>query len=122
MNIDGLVEIWRYRELFYFLACRDVKIRYKQTIIHSSWTILQAVSSKVLFLLLLGKFARLPTDGMPPALFYYAALVPWVYFSGTLGLCSNSLIGNVNLLTKVYFPRCILPAAVVLAGLLDFLI
>jgi lipopolysaccharide transport system permease protein len=119
---EQLSELWRYRELFYFLAWRDVKIRYKQTVFGAAWAVLQPLLSMAIFLLLFYQFAKLPTDGIPPALFYYSALVPWIYFSGTLSLCGNSLLSNVNLLTKVYFPRCILPAAVALGGLVDFAI
>ena len=115
-----LAELWLYRELFYFLAWRDVKIRYNQTLLGVGWAILQPLLSMVIFVFLFGRLARLSTDGVPAGLFYYAALVPWIYFSGTLALCSNSLLANAQLLKKVYFPRAILPAAVALAGLVDF--
>lgn len=118
--MSGIAELWRYRELFYFLAWRDVKIRYKQTVLGAAWAILQPLLTMLVFMVLFSRFAGLPTNGIPPALFYYVALAPWIYFSGTLGMCANSLVGNVGLLTKVYFPRCILPAAVVLGGLVDF--
>lgn len=121
-NISWLHELWRYRELFYFFAWRDVKVRYKQTLLGVAWVILQPLVTMLIFVVLFGKIASLPTDGTPHALFYYAALVPWIYFSTTLGMCCNSLVSNANLLTKVYFPRTILPASVALSGLVDFII
>lgn len=120
INLEWLRELWRYRELFYFLAWRDVKVRYKQTALGIAWALLQPLLTMGIFMVLFWKFAKIPTDETPPALFYYTALVPWIYFSVTLGMCGNSLVGNVNLLTKVYFPRAILPAAVALSGLVDF--
>lgn len=122
MNVEWLRELWRYRELFYFLAWRDVKVRYKQTILGVAWAILQPFLTMVIFLILFGRVANIPTDGTPHALFYYSALVPWIYFSVSLGTCANSLVSNSNLLTKVYFPRTILPASAALSGLVDFAI
>jgi len=121
-NISWLQELWRYRELFYFLAWRDVKVRYKQTLLGVAWAIVQPLLTMFIFLMLFGKIANFPTDGTPHALFYYSALVPWIYFSTTLAFCGNSLVSNSNLLTKVYFPRTILPASVALSGLVDFAI
>ena len=115
-NISWLQELWRYRELFYFLAWRDVKVRYKQTLLGVAWAIVQPLLTMLIFLMLFGKIANFPTDGTPHALFYYSALVPWIYFSTTLAFCGNSLVSNSNLLTKVYFPRTILPASVALSG------
>ena len=115
-------DIWTYRELFYFLASRDVKIRYKQTLLGILWVIIQPISTMVIFTLLFGRVAHLPSDGTPHAVFYLAALLPWTYFSTNLVQVGNSLVSNSGLLTKVYFPRVILPASVALAGLLDFLI
>ena len=120
LNARWVLDLWRYRELFYFLAWRDVKVRYKQTLLGVAWAVLQPVATMLIFVVLFGKIANLPTDGTPHALFYYSALVPWIYFSGTLGMCGNSLVSNANLLTKVYFPRTILPASAALGGLVDF--
>lgn len=119
-NTRGILELWRFRELFYFLAWRDMKVRYKQTLLGIAWAVLQPLATMLIFVVLFGKIANLPTNGTPHALFYYSALVPWIYFSGTLGMCGNSLISNANLLTKVYFPRAILPASAALSGLIDF--
>ena len=122
LNAKSIVELWRYRELFYFLAWRDVKVRYKQTVLGVAWAVLQPLLTMVVFMVLFGKIAKISTDGIPPALFYFSGLVPWIYFSGTLNMCANSLVSNVNLITKVYFPRIIIPAAVALSGIMDFLI
>jgi lipopolysaccharide transport system permease protein len=122
MNKEWIQELWRFRELFYFLAWRDVKIRYKQTVLGVAWAVLQPLLTMAIFLVLFGKIANIPTDGIPPALFYYAGLVPWMYFSTALGMAANSLVSNSNLLTKVYFPRSVLPAGSVLGGLVDFAI
>ena len=115
-------ELWQYRELFYLLAGRDVKLRYKQTLLGVLWVLIQPLSTMLVFTVLFGKVAGLPSNGAPYPIFYLSALLPWTYFSTTLGLVSNSLIGNANLLTKVYFPRIVLPAATGLAGLLDLAI
>jgi len=120
MSLEWFQELWHYRGLFYFLAWRDVKVRYKQTVLGVVWAIIQPLLTMLIFLLMFSKLAKIPTDGTPPALFYYTALVPWIYFSSTIGLCGTSLIGNSNLITKVYFPREILPGAVALSGLVDF--
>jgi len=120
MNKEWIRELWRFRELFYFLAWRDVKIRYKQTALGVAWAILQPLLTMLVFLVLFGRVAKLPTDGVPAPLFYYAGLIPWIYFSTALGMSANSLAGNANLLTKVYFPRSILPASSVLSGLVDY--
>jgi lipopolysaccharide transport system permease protein len=116
----NLEELWRYRELFYFLAWRDAKIRYKQTILGVVWAIIQPFFTMVVFTLLFGRLANLPTDGTPHPVFYYSALLPWIYFSSILASTGNSLVANASLLTKVFFPRVILPASVGLAGLIDF--
>jgi lipopolysaccharide transport system permease protein len=115
-------EIWKYRELFYFLANRDLKIRYKQTLLGVVWVVIQPLSTMLIFTVLFGRVAGLPSDGSPHAVFYLAALLPWTYFSTNLVQIGNSLVGNAGLLTKVYFPRIILPASVALAGLVDMLI
>jgi len=117
---NWLRESWRYRELFYFFAWRDVKLRYKQTVLGAAWAIIQPLFTMVIFTVLFGRFAGMPSDGIPHPIFYYSALVPWTYFAGTLAYSANSLLSNASLLTKVYFPRVALPASTVLSGLVDF--
>jgi lipopolysaccharide transport system permease protein len=114
--------LWRYRELLYFLVWRDVKVRYKQTVLGASWAILQPFFTMLIFSIFFGKLARMPSDGVPYPLFAYVALVPWTFFANGLTLSSNSLIANQGLLRKVYFPRLVIPLAAVASGLLDFLI
>jgi lipopolysaccharide transport system permease protein len=113
-------EFWRYRELLYFFAWRDIKVRYRQAVMGAAWAVIQPLLNMVVFAFVFGRLAHMPSNGIPYPLFSYCALVPWTYFSSTLGLASNSLTGNTSLLTKVYFPRVLLPAGTVLAGLLDF--
>jgi lipopolysaccharide transport system permease protein len=120
--MKAIKELWRYRELFYFLALRDVKLRYKQTALGVLWVLIQPMFTMVVFTFLFGNLAKIPSDGTPHAVFYLSALLPWTYFSTVLAGVGNSLVSNANLLTKVYFPRIILPASVALAGLLDVLI
>lgn len=115
-------ELWRYRELFYFLAWRDVKVRYKQTALGVAWAVLQPVMTMVIFTLLFGALGHMPSDAIPYPLFYFGALLPWTYFSATLANSGNSLVVNANLLTKVYFPRVILPTSAAVSGLVDFAI
>src|SRR5215216_2326393 len=115
-------ELWAYRGLFFFLVWRDVKVRYAQTVLGAGWAILQPVLTMVLFSVIFGQFAQIPSDGVPYPLFSLAALVPWTYFSSALSGAGNSLVASTNLLTKIYFPRLIIPAAPVLAGLVDFAI
>lgn len=115
-------ELWEYRELFFFLAWRDVKVRYKQTALGVVWAVLQPLLTMAIFTVLFGRVAGLPSDGVPKPVFYLAALVPWAYISGTVNTTAMSLVSNTNLLTKIYFPRMILPASAVLSGLLDFCI
>ena len=122
MNSEWLRDFWRYRELLYFLAWRDVKVRYKQAALGASWAILQPLLTMIIFTLFFGRLAGVPSDGIPYPLFSFCALVPWTYFATTLSQGGNSLIGNTSLITKVYFPRALLPAATVLSGLLDFII
>ena len=117
-----LKEYWDFRELFYFFIWRDIKIRYKQTVLGALWAIIQPFFTMVVFTIFFGKFAKVPSEGVPYPVFSYSALVPWTYFSGALALSGNSLIGNSNLLTKVYFPRFAIPASAALAGILDFFI
>jgi lipopolysaccharide transport system permease protein len=116
----NLHDLWRYRELFYFLTWRDVKVRYKQTALGAAWAILQPVFNMIIFSLIFGRVAKLPSDEIPYPLFAFAGLLPWTFFSNAIGSAGNSLVGNSHLITKVYFPRLIIPAAAVLAGLVDF--
>ena len=125
----GLVErhywldLWRYRELFYVLAWRDVSVRYKQTIFGLAWALLRPFLSMVVFTLIFGKIAKLPSEGAAPyALMVFAGLLPWQFFSTALTQSSISLIGNANLISKVYFPRLIVPTAAVVVCFVDFLI
>lgn len=115
-------ELWAYRNLFLFLVWRDIKVRYAQTVLGAGWAILQPVLAMVVFTLIFGNFAKIPSDGVPYPVFSLAALVPWIYFSTALTTASNSLIANPNLITKVYLPRLVIPFAPVLAGLVDFAI
>src|SRR5881398_1587903 len=120
MNSEWFTDFWRYRELLYFLAWRDVKVRYKQAALGASWAVIQPLLTMVIFTLFFGRLARVPSDGIPYPLFSFCALVPWTYFSTTLSQAGNSLVSNSSLITKVYFPRALLPAATVLSGLVDF--
>lgn len=118
----NLRDVWAYRELLYFLTWRDVKVRYKQTAVGAAWAILQPVTTMVVFSVFFGRFARMPTDGVPYPVFALAALLPWQLFAYALSESANSLVGSHHLITKVYFPRLIVPLAAVLAGLVDFAI
>jgi lipopolysaccharide transport system permease protein len=115
----GLAELWSYRGLFVFLVWRDVKVRYTQTVLGAAWALLQPLLTMVVFSVVFGRLARLPSDGVPYPVFALAALVPWAYFSAALSGASNSLVAERNLITKVYFPRLVVPLAPVLAGLVD---
>ncbi len=115
-------EFWDYRELFFFLVWRDIKIRYKQTVLGAGWAIIQPFFTMIIFTLFFGKMAKMPSDGVPYPIFSYAALLPWTYFSASLRLSGNSLVGGANLVRRVYFPRVALPAASTLSGLVDFAI
>ena len=117
-----LRDLWAHRDLFFFLARRDVKVRYKQTVLGIAWAILQPLSTMVVFTLLFGHLAHMPSDGEPYAIFSYAGLLPWNFFNAAVSSSSNSLVGNANLITKVYFPRLVIPGAAVAAALVDFLI
>ena len=117
-----LKEIWNYRELLYFLTKRDIKVRYKQTVLGGLWAIIQPVFTMVVFTLFFGRLAKIPSDGMSYPIFVYTALLPWTYFANAVSASGNSLVGSANLITKVYFPRLIVPASASLAGLLDFFI
>lgn len=122
LTFQWISEFWKYRELLYFLAWREVKLRYKQAALGAAWAIIQPLFSMIIFTLFFGRLAGVPSDGIPYPLFSFCALVPWTYFAATLSLAGNSLVSNSNLVTKVYFPRVLLPAATVLSGTLDFLI
>jgi homopolymeric O-antigen transport system permease protein len=115
-------ELWHYRELLYFLIWRDVKVRYKQTVLGAAWAILQPLSLMLVFSLFFGKLAKMPSDGIPYPLFSLCALLPWQLFANSLTESSNSLVGNQHLITKIYFPRLVIPISAVLAGLVDFAI
>ena len=113
-------ELWEYRELLYFFAWRDIKVRYKQTILGGLWAIIQPFITMVIFSLFFGRLAGVPSDGLPYPIFSYAALVPWTFFANAVTQASNSLLVSANMVKKVYFPRLALPIATVLAGLVDF--
>jgi lipopolysaccharide transport system permease protein len=117
-----LGEVWAYRELMFFLAWRDVKVRYKQTVLGAGWAILQPFLTMVVFTIFFGNLARIPSEGVPYPVFSYAALVPWTFFANGVSNSSNGLVGNANLITKVYFPRLVIPVAQVIAGLVDFVL
>src|SRR5215467_4792983 len=117
-----LNEVWAYRELLYFFVWRDVKIRYKQTAIGVLWVILQPVLNMLVFTLFFGRLAKIPSAGLPYPGFYFAALIPWTYFSTSLTSTTNIVVDSQNLITKVYFPRLMLPISSVLSGLVDFAI
>lgn len=115
-----LKEFWDYRELFFFLVWRDVKIRYKQTVLGAAWAVIQPFATMIIFTLFFGRMAQMPSDGIPYPIFSYAALLPWTYFSTSLRLSGNSLVDGANLIRRVYFPRVALPGASALSGLVDF--
>ncbi|MBX7221902.1 MAG: ABC transporter permease [Blastocatellia bacterium] len=117
-----LAEVWEFRELLYFLIWRDVKVRYKQTLVGAGWAIIQPVFTMAVFSIFFGRLAKMPSDGIPYPVFSLAALVPWTFFANALTQAANSLATNANLVTKVYFPRLIIPTAGVLAGLFDLAI
>jgi lipopolysaccharide transport system permease protein len=118
----NLREIWEYRELLYFLTWRDIKVRYKQTAIGAAWAIIQPVTAMVIFSVIFGELMNVPSEGLPYPVFSYAALLPWNFFAGALTRSANSLVQDVNLISKVYFPRLILPMAAVLSLVVDFAI
>src|SRR5208282_78159 len=115
-------EFWAHRDLLYFLTWRDIKLRYKQTLLGAAWAILQPFLTMVVFTLLFSRLAHVPSDGLPYPVFVYAGLLPWTFFNSAVTNSSNSLVGNSALITKVYFPRLVIPGAAVGAGLLDFFI
>jgi len=115
-----LHELWEYRELLYFLTWRDIKVRYKQTILGAAWAIIQPFLTMIVFSLFFGKLAKVPSDGIPYPIFSYAGLVPWTFFATRLTQASNSLVGEARMIKKVYFPRLAMPIAIVLGGIIDF--
>ena len=115
-------DLWRYRELFYILAWRDISVRYKQTAIGVIWAILRPFLAMVIFTVLFGRIAKMPSNGIPYPILVFAAMLPWQFFANSLSEASNSLIANTNLISKVYFPRLIIPAGSVITGLVDLLI
>jgi lipopolysaccharide transport system permease protein len=117
-----LNSLWDYRELLYFLTWRDVKIRYKQTVLGAAWAIIQPLFTMIIFSIFFGGLAQLPSDGIPYPLFAYAAVLPWTFFSNAVNNSGLSLVGSAHLVTKVYFPRMIIPTAAVAAGLVDLMI
>lgn len=117
-----LAELWQYRELVYFLTWRDIKVRYKQTLLGGAWAIIQPVFTMLVFSLFFGNLAKVPSDGLPYPLFAFAALVPWTFFANGLNQSSQSLVSGANLIKKVYFPRLAIPLATVLSGVVDFLV
>jgi lipopolysaccharide transport system permease protein len=120
--VPKLRELWEYRELLVFFVWRDIKVRYKQTILGASWAIIQPFFTMVVFSLFFGRLAKIPSDGLPYPLFSYAALVPWTYFATALTQGSNSLVASAHMVKKIYFPRLALPIATVLAGVIDFVL
>lgn len=118
----NLRDLWMHRDLFYFLTQRDLKVRYKQTILGVVWVVMQPLLTTLIFTVFLGRWARVPSDGTPYPVFYYSALLPWTFFASAVSSTSNSIVGNANLITKVYFPRMIVPGAAIGARLVDFAI
>lgn len=116
----SLGEVWEYRELLYFFVWRDLKVRYKQTAIGAAWAVLQPFMSMIVFSLFFGMLAKIPSRGLPYPIFYYSALLPWQFFASSLTQASNTMVEHQRVITKVYFPRLLLPLSVTLSGLLDF--
>ena len=116
----NLGELWQSRELIYFFVWRDIKIRYKQTAIGAAWAVLQPFLAMVVFTIIFGKFAHIPSEGIPYPVFYYSALLPWLYFAASLQATTNTIVENQRIITKVYFPRLALPISAVFSGLVDF--
>ena len=116
----NLRDLWQFRDLFYILTLRDIKVRYKQTALGILWVIIQPLFMMIIFTVLFGRFAAMPSDGIPYPIFFYSGLLPWIFFSASVNNSGNSLVGNSSLITKVYFPRMIIPIAAVGSGLIDF--
>jgi lipopolysaccharide transport system permease protein len=117
-----LRELWEFRELLYFLTWRDIKVRYKQTVLGASWAILQPFMNMVVFSLFFGQLAKIPSDNVPYPIFSFVALVPWTFFANSVTLSSNSLVGSASLIQKIFFPRMVVPIAAVLGNVVDFLL
>ena len=117
-----LKELWEYRELLYFLTWRDIKVRYKQTVLGAAWAVIQPFFTMIVFSLFFGRLAKVPSDNIPYPIFAYAALVPWTFFANGLSQASNSLVSSGNMIKKIYFPRLAIPIATVVAGTIDFFI
>jgi lipopolysaccharide transport system permease protein len=115
-------ELWSYRELFYFLSWRDVLVQYKQTLVGVMWSVLRPLLAMLVFTFIFGRLARLPAEGIPYPVLVFCGMLPWHFFAATLSESSNSLVGNANLISKIYFPRLIVPASTLLVGLVDFLV
>ncbi len=118
----NFAELWQFRELAYFFVWRDIKIRYKQTVIGAAWAVLQPLTTMVVFSLFFGRLAKIPSEGLPYPIFYFSALLPWMYFAGAVQNATNSIVDQQHVITKVYFPRLLLPISAVVSGLLDFAI
>lgn len=121
-DILDFAEILRYGDLIYFLVWRDIKVRYKQTVLGVAWAVIQPFMSMVVFSIIFGHWVKIPSEGHPYPIFVYAALLPWTFFANAITTCGNSVIGSPNLITKVYFPRLIVPIASIGAGIVDFLL
>ena len=115
-------DIWKYRELFYFLAWRDILVRYKQTFIGIAWALIRPFLTMIVFTVVFGNIAKLPSGGVPYPILVFSAMLPWQFFSNSLSECSNSLITNSNLISKIYFPRLIVPTSAVVVSFVDFMI
>lgn len=115
-------ELWRYRELFWFLALRDILVRYKQAVIGITWSILQPVFTMVVFSVIFGRLAKLPSDGVPYPILIFTALLPWQFFAHSMSSSSQSIVGSASIISKVYFPRLIIPTSAVISGMIDFCI
>ncbi len=118
----GFAELWRYRELFWFLALRDILVRYKQTVIGIAWAVIQPVLLMIVFTVIFGKVAKLPSNGIPYPILTFIALLPWLFFSDTLTQSSQSVVGNAGMISKIYFPRLIIPTSTVISGMVNFAI
>jgi lipopolysaccharide transport system permease protein len=118
----GWTEMWHFRELLYFLTWRDIKIRYKQTVLGFVWAVLQPFMTMIVFSLFFGKLAKMPSEGVPYPIFNFTALLPWQFFEGSINTSTSSLVANANMITKVYFPRLFIPVSAIVSGLVDFAI
>jgi len=122
LGMTDVRELWRYRDLLYFLVWRDVKVRYKQTVVGVLWVLIRPVLSVAIFTVVFGQLVKVPSDGLPYPVFVLAAMVPWTFFSTAMTTATASLVGNANLITKVYFPRVVIPVAAVISALFDIAI